>query len=492
MKCFPALCNVLIFIFLIDVASAGQIIYLEPTDENGINNALSKAGDSSGFLTVYLNAGVYEIKGPINVYSNTLLTGSPDAIIKVSSDSNQWFVGGTGIINHKSYPLKNVEICGFQIDGNLENFPESYAHYKGEHDAERLIYLRGSKTSFMENISIHDMKLYNSFSDGIQIAYANTVTVSDNFVSNCQHSGIFFISVTEGVVQGNDVAGITSDCVRLDNCVRTVVTENVLYSYTGDDRNGQAPNGENGLQIADEGFSKGGGGNKPLHTTDIEVYNNVFANTGWHGVWLDSTGKGYDNVYIHDNTFLNGKEFTNPGKPVTGISRINPFADGEISYSNPPSTEMSKDVFNSIDSILKIDYTLSYPLVALDLGASSTVIFNNMSYDPHSLIEVSGEDLQLVKYEYRGDVVRHFIDRDLWIGDLQHIGQDLYIPGQFEADALKITVYSEEGYQAVSDIQVVERKLSGAASINPDMFIFISILAVLGFSISRNLRRIYP
>ena len=152
---------------------------------------------------------------------------------------------------------------------------------------------------------------------------------------------------------------------------------------------------------------------------------------------------------------------------------------------------MSKDVFNSIDSILKIDYALSYPLVALDLGASSTVIFNNMSYAPHSLIEVSGEDLQLVKYEYRGDVVRHFIERDLWIGDLQHIGHDLYIPGQFEADALKITVYSEEGYQAVSDIQVIERKLSGAASINPDMFIFISILAVLGISISRNLRRIF-
>ncbi|WP_048049152.1 glycosyl hydrolase family 28-related protein, partial [Methanosarcina mazei] len=101
MKCFPALCKVLIFIFLIDVASAGQTIHLEPTDENGINNALSKAKDSSVFLTVYLNDGVYEIEGPINIYSNTMLTGSPDAIIKVSSDSNQWFVGGTGIINHK-------------------------------------------------------------------------------------------------------------------------------------------------------------------------------------------------------------------------------------------------------------------------------------------------------------------------------------------------------------------------------------------------------
>lgn len=492
MKLIPALCKVLICIFWINVASAGQIIYLDPTDENGINEALSKAEDSSEFLTVYLNAGVYEIKGPIKIYSNTLLTGSPDAIILVSADSNQWFVGGTGIINHKSYPLKNVEICGFQIDGNLESFPESYAHYKGEHDAERLIYLRGSKTSFMENISVHDMKLYNSFSDGIQIAFCNNGAAYDNFVSNCQHSGIFFISVVDGIIQGNDVAGITSDCVRLDNCVRTVVTENVLYSYTGDDRNGQAPKGENGLQIADEGISaKKGGSAKPTHTTDIEVYNNVFANTGWHGVWLDSTGKGYDNVYIHDNTFLNGKEFTNKGEPVTGISKINPFRDNKISFTNSPDVEMSNDVFSSIDYILKTDYIFTYPLVDADISASAVVSYYNYSMQPYSLVEVSYDDeVEAVRLSYAGHTAKYFVDRDLWVGEIQHVGDGFYLSGEFDKDLLEITVFSANGFKKIDEIETHEIKL-GVAGVNPDIFIFITTLAILGLLTYRNIRRIF-
>ena len=52
-------------------------------------------------------AGVYEIDGPIIIGSNTILTGDPDAIIKVSSSSSQWFTGSIGIISCKE-SIKNV------------------------------------------------------------------------------------------------------------------------------------------------------------------------------------------------------------------------------------------------------------------------------------------------------------------------------------------------------------------------------------------------
>ena len=253
--------------------------------------------------------------------------------------------------------------------------PQPYANYgKGDHNAERAIYFVGNKKDFMENVSVHNMQVYDTFCDGIQIAYCNNALVYSNFISNCQHSGIFLISVVGANVFKNDVAGITSDCLRLDNCENNKIFENTLYSYTGDNTNGQGVKGENGLQIADEGFSHGGGSAKPTHTTDIEVYGNTFANTGWHGVWLDSTGKGYDNVYIHDNTFLNGKEFTNSGSKVDGIS-----IEG-ISFTNPPSREMSRQVFTSIFDILRMDYTYRYPSIESDLGASVRVTCYNQTH----------------------------------------------------------------------------------------------------------------
>jgi hypothetical protein len=377
MKRFPAF--LFLFFVLTGLAEAGTTS-INPTDETGINEALKQGG------TVYLNHGVYEIGGPIYIGSDTVLTGSKDAIIRVSPSTSQFFVKATGIINPSEYPLKNVEIYGFQIDGNLDQLPRSYANYgTGDHNAERLIYLQGKRNTFMENISVHDMTLYDSYSDGLQIAYCNNAQVYNNFVSNCQHSGIFLISVVGANVFKNDVAGITSDCIRLDNCVNTKVFDNVLYSYTGDNLQGQGTNGENGLQIADEGYSHGGGGNKPLHTENIEVFNNTFANTGWHGIWLDSTGKGVANVYIHDNKFLKGAEFKTGGFSVEGIS-----------YNNPPTKEQSEKVFESIFDFLEMEFsdtanttnTEVYPSITWEEKGKSRAWVDIVGWD--NLIERDG------------------------------------------------------------------------------------------------------
>lgn len=147
--------------------------------------------------------------------------------------------------------------------------------------------------------------------------------------------------------------------------------------------------------------------------------------------------------------------------------------------------EVTPDIFHVLE------HGFSFPMIENDLGAAATVVYNNVSADPHSLIEVEGNDLKLIKFEYDGNVSRYFIEEGIWTGDLDHVGSELYIPGEFNADSLRITVYSDEGYQQVTDIKIIERKLTGASSISPDLFIFISVLAILGISIARNLRRVF-
>ena len=477
MKLIPAF-----FIFLLlfcGSAKAGEMTTINPTDENGINEALQNGG------TVYLNPGVYEIKGPIYIGSNTVLTGDKNAIIRVSSSSSQWFVEGTGIINHKDYPLKNVEICGFQIDGNIGNLPSSYANYgKGDHNAERLIYLRGNAKAFMENISVHDMELYDSYSDGIQLAYCDNAQVYNNFVSNCQHSGIFLISVRSAVIHKNDIAGITSDCLRLDNCVNNIIFDNILYSYTGDNLQGQGTNGENSLQIADEGYSHGGGSAKPTHTTNIEVYNNTFANTGLRSIWLDSTGKGVDNVYIHDNKFLKGSEFTNNGVSVEGIS-----------FTNPPTKEMSHNIFGSIFDILNQEYSFKYLDQKTEINASVDVIEYNNSYNPHSLVYVNGE-FDSVKVTYSGNTSTHYFtvnngeQVDIWSGELPYTGNAVYLKGEFNPEELQVICYNSQGYSKITDFNITEVNDNSNQILNPALWSFVGTLTILGISIFRNFRRI--
>ena len=310
------------------IASAG--------DETQINNALQAGGE------VHLSSGIYEITGPLIIHSDTVLIGEPDTVIKVSSSSSQWFTGSTGIISCKE-SVKNVEISGFQIDGNLGSLPASYANTPGhDKDCERCIILGGYTNDYADNISIHDMKLYNSFSDGMQIRFAKNSKVYNNFISNCQHEGFFGTCLENSEIYNNKIAGITSDCLRLDNCVNCKVSDNVLFSYDGTNLNGAYAHGENGLQVGDAGSSHGyDASNKPTTTANIEVYGNTFANNGLKAI----TGSMGDNVYIHDNKFVGKEQLETMGIPV------------DISDSNPASVERSEKVFSSIFDILNCNFS---------------------------------------------------------------------------------------------------------------------------------------
>ena len=324
------------------------------------------------------------------------------------------------------------------------------------------------------------MKLYNSFSDGIYILFGDGVAVSNNFISNCQHEGFYLSCVNYGLVYGNKIAGICSDCGRLDNCQYCKVYDNYFFSYNGESY-GQYKGGQAGLQIANTGSSHGyDGSKKPQKTDKIEVYHNVFADPGRQAIWLHN----YDgSVFVHDNEFIDAAGLETEGIPVGDISK-------DISVDNPPTVETSEKVFTSILDFLKQDYVFKYPSVKHDFGASATVININESITPYFTVKISGKDLEVVKFEYNGKAARHFIERDIWTGELSHIGNDLYIPGNLQSGKLHITVYGEYGYQNIENIKMTTVNSAGV-SINPDFFIFIAVLAICGISIARNLRRVF-
>lgn len=481
MKIFPAF--LFLLLFFTGIAEAGNSISLTP--ETGHDNQDQITEALKNYDNVYLEAGVYEVSGKIEINSWNTLTGDEDAIIRVWSGSSQWFIRTNGIIT--GIGTSNVTISNIQIDGNCDELPSDYADYKfpgesGKHNTEKAIALTGSTNHFMENISISNVKIYDCFSDGVRVAFADYVYVDGNFISNTQHECVYFVCVRSGLVQNNVLEGITSDCVRFDNCQDSITRYSVLDSYDGDNNNGAPKFYHQGIQISDQGRSFNSGSNKPLKTKNIEVYGNTFTGKKRMNVWLDSSNKGVENVYIHDNEFLDGEAVETEGTSVKDIPDIGDATD------RPSGVKRDVQAPDIYRVLLR---GFSFLMVEKDLGASATVIYNNISFDPHSLIEVEGDDLKLVKFEYDGNTTRYFIEKEIWTGDIEHIGEELYIPGQFEASSLKITVYSEEGYQKVTDIKIIERKLTSAATINPDLFIFITVLAILGLSISRNLRRIF-
>ncbi len=407
------------------------------SDQKIINDALIEAANNPG-STVYLKSdnGPFIIDGQIKIGSNTKLTGDPNTIVMVSKTTTQFFVDGVGVIGQLGGAAKNIEICGFSIDGNCDDLPRNFANSgAGDHNAERLIELRGYTNDFGNNIKIHDMKMYDAFSDAVHIYYSENVHCYNNFISNCQHSSIFYVCCFYSSMYNNEIFGITSDCARLDNCQNCKIYKNIFYSYTGDNSNGAYQGGQNGLQVGDQGHSHGGGSDKPYHTTNIEVYENTFANCGRTSIWIDAAGKTPStNLYIHNNKFVNVPVVEREGTPVNGVN-VTESSDN-VSYDNMPSVELSEKVFSSIFDILDTEFTdsgkteqkaedFNYKVVETEKGKVAGGIkiigFNNwIKIDNESYIS-SPEDAIIKTSIVRAPSLTE------WSGDLSKVDKDINI-----------------------------------------------------------------
>lgn len=435
-------------------------------DEQAINEALRNQKE------VTLQPGVYYLEDTVRLNEGNVLRGSPGTILRVPENSRQWFVGMKGIITSNS---GNIRIENLEIDGNCDELPRSYANYAGEHDAERGIIIAGSSGKFLKDITIRNVQIHDCFSDAAHVRFSENVLVDNVFASNCQHSSVYFVCVINGLIQNCEVLGITSDCVRIESSRNVKLLYSVLAGYFGPNSNGFYQGGHNLVQVGDQGHSKGSGSDKPIHTENIEIAHCTFSGKHLNTIWIDAAGKTpTTNLNIHDNQFVDMPEIERKG----------------YSWENPPSVEEAAEIFTNIFDFLRKDYIFQYPAIQQDFKASARVTYHNNSIEPHALVEVKGKDLKVIKVEYAGNSSKHFLDRDIWTGELSHAGKEVYLPGNFQPGELKITVYGESGFQKVEKIKINEVKLA-SASVNPDLFIFIAVLVICGISIARNLRRIF-
>jgi hypothetical protein len=461
----------LIFLTLFADIAQASYISVSPSGSNDqiiLNQALSQVYHS-GSGTVYLNSGVYDIQGQILMGSNIVLTGSSSTILRVHPYSITNFPDGTGVIGFIGNSIKNVEISNFEIDGNIENQPSGY---RGT-GYERLINFWCDSSNPGRNISIHDMYIHDSAGDGAQICFAKKVFFYNNNMSNLEHDAFFFRDVISSEVYSNNIAGITDDCGRLDDCQDSKVHDNLLYSYDGINNNSAIEFGENGLQVGDES-------NKPDATENIEIYNNVFQNIGLTGIQLDTAGLAQtETVSIHHNTFLNCGFESNEAW-CSGIS-LCPWGSG---------VTITDNLFNNC-----FQYSI---LVLSSIGSSTAVIKNNNILNTKGIGQTSeGLSSSNVGYGIYNAVPNEMeltIIGNYFTGDLH---SDSNVP-MVNSVASKIVGAGGNSSSTLLNLSTVNQNEAAVPKtfydaftidLNSILWIFVGILTILGLFIHRNYRR---
>jgi hypothetical protein len=279
----------------------------------------------------------FGITDQVFIGSNSIWSGDASAILKVedgacgSSVDNCVFPNGTPVITGlNSYP-KNIEIYGFQINGNCQNNSNKlgYAHdvlQSAGSGVERLISFTSAS-----NIKVHDMRIYDAFGEALMIFYGQHIEVYNCFLSNLQHDAVFYKGVngTGNSMHHNIVEAITSDGLRCGSSQNVDIYNNSITPYLGSHNNGAAEHGENGIQVSNES-------NYTILTNNINVYNNYIYNQGLAGIWIidmrNEAGSSPQSVHVHDNT-INNNGWSCWANWAAGIS-IGPWGNGLLIEDN--------------------------------------------------------------------------------------------------------------------------------------------------------------
>ncbi len=492
MRLLPA---ILLFSVFFTGIAAGVEQEVSPTgghsDQKVINDAIDNVAQSGGG-TVFLKAGTFIVDGPVMMRSNIKLTGDSSAVIKVYSGSSQWFQGSIGIISNAEN-LNNIEISGFQVDGSVTELPPGYHQSRSDtaHDCERCILFAGDSGNMMDNIGIHDMTLFDSFSDGVYIRFCDNAHVYNNFISNTQHEGVFLTCNKYSLIESNRVAGITSDCLRLDNCQNCEVRDNLCFSYNGTHASNTYIHGESGIQVGNSGVSHGyDGRNKPFYTLNIFVHDNSFINNGLNAVVIDD-GLTNANIYFTNNIIIGHKDLETSGFPIESI--------GNYSYEHPPSKEMSEKVFGSIFDILAQDFysqvgvndSLILPegIKTVPTEAAGTIEYVTVGQTSYTLVILPTDGLSEVQYVANGVTIKHtlmigektpkgikFTKTSIWSGAASNNGDSLKLDGKIPIADIQVKCITPRGsFTPTFKLTSIE---NSSISVHPAIFFLFGIVLI--------------
>lgn len=483
------------------------------SDQEQINDAIEQAESGD---TVFLPAKTYFVDGPINIQcSGVTLLGEEGTIIKVARTSTQWFEGLTGIIN--SVGFDDITIRDILIDGSCDELDNSLADSSSatSHDCERAIVIQGSSGDFVKNIVIKNVIVINTFSDGVHVRCAENVIVDSCEMSNCQHDSIYFVLVRNGIMTNNEIAGITADCIRFDNCEYSKAVYNTLFSYSGSQSNGAYLHGENAVQIGDQGYSYGGGDpgkSAIIHTNNIEVAYNKIINCGLEAVLLDAANLGLgENIYIHENDIIGDEEFETSGIPVEILDGIEDVKNGKT-----PTQEQSEEVFDSVFDYMGLTSEYSYVSdtsynsyyegkLHTNTNDVDCVFETHVTIDgSYTLIKIDTTDISSITYTINGSVSKHIVkigvrqgmnviysDSSIWIGNAEHdIYGNVFLNNTINLENVSVQCTTPSGDVNVNKVHTIVN--DGGTSINEKLLICLLIVllpALCGVILLRKLIR---
>lgn len=276
-------------------------------DQAVINNALSWMAAGTERRVHMVGPFTYGITGQLAIGSNSIWSGDSTAVIKVedgacgSSYSNCVFPNGAPVIAAlTSYP-SNIEVYGFQINGNCQNQNNELGMVGSTYSSAGSGVERIFQFSNASNIKVHDMRIYDAFGEALMIFYGSNIQCYNSYLSNLQHDAVFYKGVTgsSNSMHHLTVEGITSDCLRCGSSQNVDIYENKLTSYLGSHNNGAQEHGQNGIQVSNES-------NYSILTNNINVYNNYIYDQGLAGIWIldmrGDAGSSAQSIHIHDNT----------------------------------------------------------------------------------------------------------------------------------------------------------------------------------------------
>ncbi|MFA6335770.1 MAG: hypothetical protein WCX48_09540, partial [Bacteroidales bacterium] len=335
-------------------------------------------------------------------------------------------------------------------------------------------------------------------------------------ISNCQHECVYLSVAHKSTISYCQLAGICSDNLRLDNCDTCKVSHNICFSYNGESY-GQYKHGENAIQIGDAGSSHGYNAKKVgFPTRDIEVCDNTFSDPGLKTVWLHNG----DNVYVHDNKYVDAEKLVTSGTSVDLTERgqhIDFTDNGEpISYDNPPTQEQSEQVFSSIFDYMGLTSDYSYVSGASDNSYYNGKLYNNANdvdcvFEKHvtmdgnyTLIKIDTTDISSITYTINGSVSKHILkigvrqgmnviysDSSIWEGNAEHdIYGNVYLNDTIDGETVSVQCTAPSGDVSVNRVHTVVN--DGGISLNVKLLICILIAllpALFGIILLRKLIR---
>ena len=262
-------------------------------DDVQINQALLYAhnnGSDENPITVYLRGPyTYELSSWLVVGNNTIFTGDLTAKLRLKNNAGWPNIytekdpGTEPLLKQRVSPIKNVEVCYFEIDANKDN-QSGYIHGKLNY----IIMFFQNAT----NISMHDMYIHDSQSDGMRMANSSELYFYNNVVERMGHDGCFFLRSSNFMIYGNRTKIRTNSAHRIFNTGNGKIFNNYMEPYA---LNSLA--GNPGIQIE--------------HSDDIydmsrvEVHDNEIVNAWGEGMWIIEYGSGSNQsdkgLYVHDN-----------------------------------------------------------------------------------------------------------------------------------------------------------------------------------------------